>query len=121
MTNSDTAIDTSSDVFCLYKGETPSAQNCIQLQNAFRTSLNVIGTQNDNPIHEFTIDLITKTQTLPASNDSEPTYKLRIKESPMTSERLKLKDQHGGLAFRSFGGFKIEKTSLLSLELNNAI
>ena len=121
VTNSDTAIDTSSDVFCLYKGETPSAQNCIQLQNAFRTSLNVIGTQNDNPIHEFTIDLITKTQTLPASNDSEPTYKLRIKESPMTSERLKLKDQQGGLAFRSFVGFKIEKTSLLSLELNNAI
>ena len=32
VSNSDKAIDTSSDVFCLYKGETPSAQNCIQLQ-----------------------------------------------------------------------------------------
>ena len=129
VTNSDTAIDTSSDVFCLYKGETPSAQNCIQLQNAFRTSLNEIGTHNGNPVHEFTIDLVTKSQSLPASNDNEPTYKLHITESPMTSERLKLKGRterkgqpgRDDLAFNSAIGFKIEKTSLLSLELNNAI
>jgi len=129
VTNSDDAIDTSQDVFCLYKGDSPSNTNCIQLQDAFRTSLNVIGTHNENEVHEFIIDLIPKEQSLPASNDNEPTYKLHVIASPMTSERLKLdkrKKREGqpgrdDLAFNSAVGFKIEKTSILSLELNNAI
>ncbi len=129
VSNSDTAISTSNDVFCLYKGTEPLSTNCIQLQNSFKTELRVVGQQNGNDVHEFIIDLITRNQSLPASNDDEPTYKLHITESPMTSERLKLKKRFSregqpgrdDLAFNSAVGFKIEKTSLLALELNNAI
>ena len=54
MTNSDDQINTLTDVFCLYKGENPNDTNCIQLENAFVTSLTETGaTQNGFAIQEF--------------------------------------------------------------------
>ena len=130
VTNSDDQINTLTDVFCLYKGENPNDTNCIQLENAFVTSLNETGeTQNGFSIQEFFIDLKLKNgQTLPASGDDEPTYKLRVKSSPLSRERLSLRglqpdplDPNTDLSFVSTNGFKISKTSIISLELNNAI
>ena len=130
VTNSDDQINTLTDVFCLYKGENPNDTNCIQLENAFVTSLTETGaTQNGFAIQEFFINLKLKNgQTLPASGDDEPTYKLRVKSRPLSRERLSLRglqpdplDPNTDLSFVSTNGFKISKTSIISLELNNAI
>lgn len=122
VTESDEQINTINDVFCFYKGIEPDDTNCIQLQNAFVTNLLQIGSNSDGfPIYEFHIDIKTKDQSLSASGDDEPTYKLIVKDSPMSRERLKLKSIGDNKSFSSVNGFKVSKTTIFSLELDNAI
>ena len=121
VTNSDEQVDTSSDVFSLYKGNAPDATTSIQLQPTFETELVEVRKLTDSGFEgiseeEFNIYIVVKDQALPASEDDSPSYKLNIKDSPMSSERLTLEKP-----YFSEVGFKVEKTSLLSMELNDAV
>ena len=82
------------------------------------------------PVKTLTKVNVAIGQGLAAAKRILPIVDLKVEiESNENSERLKLKSRterkgqpgRDDLAFNSAIGFKIEKTSLLSLELNNAI